>query len=120
MRFFEFAVKVDTVDRFVTVLKNYVGQSQSANKPAKLNWRGLTQIAHGNGIKVNLDYETFKTLYDSVPLLQKITKNFNANGVELEVPGVADEKESPPEEKSQDAVDQIAASNAEKNLNPQM
>jgi hypothetical protein len=44
-----------------------------------------------------------------------MVKNFNDKGIELDVPGVGDDEQAP-DEKSQDAVDKIAAQNAEKNL----
>lgn len=115
MRFLEFA-ESDVLDRFSTILRNYIGRSKSKNAQANLNWQALTQIANANGIKIELDYETFKTMFDQTPILQNIVKNFNADGITLNVPGVGDEKEIPDDDQSQAAVDQIAASNAEQNL----
>ena len=54
-------------------------------------------------------------MYDANPVIQGMVKNFNDKGVELDVPGVGDSEQAS-DEKSQDAVDNIAAQNAEKNL----
>ena len=119
MRFFEFAGD-DTGDRFVMVLRNYIGRSASKKAPAKLNWSGLNKVLATNGFEITADYETFKALYDSNPAIQTMVKNFNDQGIELNVPGAPDaEKQgdgakSP--EDSQSAVDQMAASAAPQQL----
>jgi hypothetical protein len=119
MRFFEFAGD-DTGDRFVMVLRNYIGRSASKKAPAKLNWAGLNKVLATNGFEITADYETFKALYDSSPAIQSMVKNFNDQGIELNVPGAPDaEKQSDgtqePED-SQAAVDQMAASAAPQQL----
>jgi hypothetical protein len=79
-----------------------------------------------SGFEFGADYETFKSMYDSNPTIQGLVKNFNADGVELNVPGVADAGEqgaqSPVKkgQTSQDAVDKIAAGAAASNLTPDL
>jgi len=115
MRFFEFSGD-DEGDRFVMVLRNYIGRAASKKAPAKLNWNGLNKVLAMNGFELTADYETFKAMYDSIPSIQQMVKNFNADGIELNVPGAPDEEpkgdgtQTPAD--SQAAVDQTAASAA--------
>lgn len=113
MRFFEFAGD-DGVDKFVMVLRNYIGRAASKKSPAKLNWNGLQQILRSSGFEVSADYETFKAMYDASPAIQGLVKNFNDKGVELNVPGAPDSEKEPEQggETSQDIVDKTAASAA--------
>jgi hypothetical protein len=115
MRFFEFAGD-DGVDKFVMVLRNYIGRAASKKAPAKLNWNGLQQILRSNGFEVSADYETFKAMYDASPAIQNLVKNFNDKGIELNVPGAPNEEPkgdgTKGPEDSQAAVDQTAASAA--------
>lgn len=118
MRFFEFQGD-DTTDKLVVVLKNYIGRASSKKTPAKLNWAGLDRIFKTAGIELAADYETFKAMYDSNPVIQGLISDFNADGVQLNVPGVEpDTSQSPVKsgETSQDAVDKMAASAAPKQL----
>ena len=119
MRFFEFAGD-DNLEKFIVVLKNFIGRAASKKTPAKLNWSGLDQISKSSGIELTADYETFKSMYDSSPALQALVKNFNDKGIELNVPGAP---ESEPKgdgaaepTDSQAAVDKMAASAAPQQL----
>jgi hypothetical protein len=120
MRFFEFAGDGDTGDKFVMVLRNYIGRAASKKSPAKLNWSGLNQVLKSNGFELTADYETFKAMYDSNPTIQAMVKNFNDDGIELNVPGAPEEQpkgdgtQTPQD--SQAAVDKIAASAAPQQL----
>jgi hypothetical protein len=112
MRFYEFA-GIESTDKLIIVLKNYIGRAASKKSPAKLNWNGLNQVLKSSGAEVTADYETFKAIYDSNPVIQSIVKDFNADGVELKVPGTPDSEEPTQDgETSQDKVDQTAASAA--------
>ena len=118
MRFFEF---VDTdlgLDKFVMILKNFIGRAASKKQAAKLNWSALQKIATDSGFEMGADYETFKSMYDSSPAIQGLVKNFNADGIELNVPGADKDTETPVSQgqTSQDAVDKIAAGAAAQNL----
>lgn len=114
MRFFEFAGN-DAAEKFVVVLRNYIGRAASKKAPAKLNWNGLQQVLKTNGFEMTADYETFKAMYDASPTIQAMVKNFNDRGVELKVPGAPDADKEPTQgtgQTSQDAVDQTAATAA--------
>ena len=118
MRFFEFADTDVGLDKFVMILKNFIGRASSKNQPAKLNWASLQKIAGDSGFELAADYETFKSMYDSSPAIQSLVRDFNADGVNLNVPGTDQDTETPVKsgETSQDAVDKIAASAAPQNL----
>lgn len=112
MRFYEFAGN-ESSDKLIVVLKNYIGRAASKKSPAKLNWNGLNQVLKSSGAEITADYETFKAIYDSNPVIQSLVKDFNADGVELKVPGAPDSEEPTQDgETSQDKVDQAAASAA--------
>jgi len=113
MRFFEF--QDDPTDRFVIVIKNLIGRAASQKMPAKMNWQAFNQLTSKSGIEMVADYETFKAMYDANPALQTLIKNFNADGIELDVPGVSDEPKGDGTKTPQDsqaAVDKAAASAA--------
>lgn len=118
MRFFEFADQDTGIDKFVMILRNFIGRASSKKQPAKLNWAGLQKIATDAGFEMGADYETFKAMYDSNPAIQGLVRNFNADGIELNVPGTDKDTETPVKsgETSQDAVDKMAASAAPKQL----
>ncbi len=121
MRFFEFADPDAGLDKFVMILRNFQGRAASKKTPAKLNWNSLQQIASDSGFEFAADYETFKSIYDSNPIIQNIVKNFNDSGIELNVPGAeepGDANEPIPNggKDSEEVVGQIADANAAKQL----
>ena len=121
MRFFEFADSDAGLDKFVMILRNFQGRAASKKTPAKLNWNSLQQIAADSGFEFAADYETFKSIYDSNPIVQKLVKNFNSSGIELNVPGAeepGDAIEPVPNggKDSEEVVGQIADANAAKQL----
>jgi hypothetical protein len=111
MRFYEFgAANDDSLDKFVVVLKNYIGKANGQKVPAKLNWPRLNQILQHSGSELTADYETFKVLYDTNPIVQRLVKNFNDDGVELNVPNAPSEPSAMQgAETPQQAVDQQAS-----------
>ncbi len=115
MRFFEFAGD-DEGDRFIMVLRNYIGRAASKKAPANLNWNGLNKVLATSGFELTADYETFKAIYDGSPAIQAMVNNFNEKGIELNVPGAPDKEPKGDGTKtpadSQAAVDQTAASAA--------
>ena len=118
MRFVEFTGTDETIDKYVILLKNIIGRAEMKKSPAKMNWAGLSNLALKNKIQLAADYETFKAIYDSSPAIQSLVKNFNADGIELDVPGAPDADPQSPQgdQSSQDAVDQTAASAAPQQL----
>ena len=114
MRFFEFSSD-DQGDKFVMVLRNYIGRAASKKAPSSLNWAGLNKVLSTSGFELSADYETFKAMYDGSPAIQAMVKNFNERGLELKVPGAPDDQEQSPQQAgktSQDQVDQTADSAA--------
>jgi hypothetical protein len=121
MRFFEFTDSDTGLDKFVMILKNFQGRAASKKTPAKLNWNSLQQIAKDSGFEFAADYETFKSIYDANPIVQGIVKNFNDNGIELNVPGAeepGDATEPVPGggKDSEEVVGKIADANAAQQL----
>lgn len=116
MRFFEFENSDTGLDKFVTILRNFIGRAASKKAPARLNWASLQNIAQQSGFELGADYETFKQIYDTTPSIQNLVKDFNANGIELAVPGLPDEEPDASgardSQDSQAALDQAAASAA--------
>jgi hypothetical protein len=122
MRFFEFADADAGLDKFVMILKNFIGRASSKGQPAKLNWSSLQKIAGDSGFELAADYETFKSMYDSSPVIQSLVRDFNADGINLNVPGTDKDTQTPVKQgqTSQDAVDKIAAGAASQNLTPSL
>lgn len=118
MRFFEFADTDMGLDKFVIILKNFIGRAASKKQASKLNWRTLQKIADDSGFEMAADYETFKSIYDSSPIIQNLVKDFNADGITLNVPGTDKDTQTPvkQDQTSQDAVDKMAASAAPQQL----
>jgi hypothetical protein len=115
MRFFEFAGD-EIGDKFMVVLRNYIGRAASQKAPSNLNWNGLQQVLRASGVEVAADYETFKAMYDSSPQLQAMVSNFNDKGVELKVPGAPDDKNPDGTKDSEEEIAKIAASAAPQQL----
>lgn len=129
MRFFEFSVFDDLstdsgLDKFIMLLRNEIGNYARKSAPASLNWANISQLAQKAGFEFLGDpktgYETFKSIYDTNPTIQGLIKNFNATGLELNVPGVPDEEPqgdgTQTATDSQAAVDKIAAGAAPQQL----
>jgi hypothetical protein len=117
MRFFEFDLTESSLDKFIMILNHEVGNYARRGTPAKLNWANVAQLAQKSGFEMlgdpNRGYETFKAIYDSTPAVQKLVKNFNANGLELNVPGAPDADEAEQDgSNSQDEINKQAASAA--------
>lgn len=117
MRFFEFGNSDIGTDKFIVVLRNYVGKAASKKVPSKLSWDTLNNVLKSSGFPMGTDYETFKSMYDSTPGLQSMVVNFDTDGVELNVPGVSAPGSSPTDKQDSEAeVAKIAASAAPKQM----
>jgi hypothetical protein len=115
MRFHEFAGD-EMGDKFIVVLRNYIGRAASQKAPSNLNWNGLNSVLKASGVEVAADYETFKAMYDASPQLQSMVSNFNDKGVELKVPGAPDDKNPDGTKDSEEEIAKIAASAAPQQL----
>jgi len=121
MRFFEIITeeKYNGLDNFVILLKNLVGRYTSKRQQAPFNWEAVAQMAKKSEFEVLGNpangYETFKSLWDKDPkakaLLEPLVKNFNAQGLELNIPGAPDADKEPTQggESPEDAVAKTAA-----------
>jgi hypothetical protein len=116
MRFFEFQGSGAGIDKFIMALRNHIGRASSKKSPAKLNWNAISSMSKAYGFEFAADYETFKSMYDSNPALQSLVKNFNDDGIELNVPGAPDDKNPPGTQDSGEEVEKIASSAAPKQL----
>jgi hypothetical protein len=120
MRFFEFADTDMGLDKFVTILNNFIGRAASKKQAVKLNWSTVQRIAKRCRFEMDDEdvYGTFKSIYDSKPIIKNLVRNFDADGIELNVPGTDKDTETPVKqgETSQDAVDKMAASAAPQQL----
>jgi hypothetical protein len=115
MRFYEFAGD-EMGDKFIVVLRNYIGRAASQKAPSNLNWNGLNSVLKASGVEVAADYETFKAMYDASPQLQSMVSNFNDKGVELKVPGAPEDKNPDGTKDSEEEIAKIAASAAPQQL----
>jgi|TARA_B100001094_G_scaffold331865_1_gene401684 hypothetical protein len=116
MRFTEFAPDM-MIDRYVITLKNLIGRAAAKKVPSKMNWIALNKILKSNDASLVADYETFKSVYDQSPAIQGLVKNFDARGIDLNVPGAPDADEAPQDgTDSQAAVDKTAAAAAPQQL----
>jgi hypothetical protein len=117
MRFFEFSSD-SYEDKFVMILRNFIGRAASKKAPSKLNWKALNQITSSSGFEMGADYESFKAMYDASPTLQNMVRNFNADGIELNVPGApnSDQPKQGAEDDSEEAIAKMASSAADKQI----
>jgi hypothetical protein len=113
MRLYEF----QSTDQLTLLLKNLIGRASSKKQAANFNWASLNTLLVKMGVD-QMDYEAFKAAYDSSPILQNLVRNFNAQGVQLKVPGTDQDTEKPGSDidSSKDKVNQIASSNAMKQI----
>jgi hypothetical protein len=116
MRFFEFQDTNADIDKFIIALKNHIGRAASKKSASTLNWNAIASMSRANGFEFAADYETFKAMYDTNPVLQSMVKNFNDRGIELNVPGAPDDKNPPGTQDSEEEVAKIAASAAPQQL----
>lgn len=110
MRFFEFGDSNTSIDKFIVALRNHIGRASSKKAAARLNWNAVAAMSRANGFELGADYETFKAMYDSTPALQALVKDFNDQGVTLNVPGAPDDKHPTQDgQSSAEKVDQMAS-----------
>ena len=108
----------DNVQALAVIFKTLIGRSKSKSQPAKFNWQGINSILQKTS-QEPVDYETFNALYNSSQLIQSLTKDYNSDGIELNVPGApdSDSKQAKTDgEKAQDNVNKTAASAAMNNI----
>ena len=118
MRFFEFGDNNNAnMDKFILALRNHIGRAASKGAPANLNWNAIAAMSRANGFELGADAETFKAMYDANPALQALVKDFNDQGISLNVPGApGDEITGPDGQSPAEKVDQVASSAVDQQL----
>jgi hypothetical protein len=112
MRLYEFASSDSGLDKFILILRNEIGNYARKGSPAKLTWKTVGSLANKAHFEFGADYDTFKSMYDNSPVIQNLVKDFNENGVELNVPGLQTANPTSgvsAQQDSQAAVDKTAA-----------
>ena len=115
MRFFEITDTIDpNVLNLYLELKTLRGRAASKGAPAKYNWAAIDELFQD----FTIDYDVFDPIFQAnKKLFDPIIHDYSGDGIELDVPGTNKDKQSGKDkETSQDKVDDIAASAAEKNL----
>lgn len=115
MRLYEFANDDKIfVYKLYSFLKNLRGRSASKGAPAEFNWGAVDELFPD----FKIDYEVFDKIFQSnQSLFDPIVHDYSGTGIKLDVPGTnKDTTANNDKETSQDKVNDIAASNAEKNL----
>jgi hypothetical protein len=105
MRIFEFSAGSDTLR---LAFKNLIGNAQRKRQPAQFNWAAIGAMLKPIGLG-QIDYYAFKKIYDTTPAIQSMIRDFNADGIELRVPGVGSDEETNPIDQSKAEVDKIAS-----------
>lgn len=106
-------------DKLYITLKTLAGRAESKSQPAKFNWQGIEEL-----VDMKMDYATFDRIYQADknsanPKFEQLVHDYNADGIELKVPGAPDsnsDKAKPDAEKAQDNVNKTAASAAMNNI----
>ena len=80
MRLFEVANSF--VDDLETVLRNYIGKSDTQHASQKLTWPALSNMLKNFGYG-DIDYAGFDSVYQENPALQVLVRNYNEDGIEL-------------------------------------
>jgi hypothetical protein len=116
MRIYE--IDQTNVEALAIIFKTLIGRSRSKSQPAKFNWQGINTLLQKTN-QEPLDYETFDALYNSSQLIQSLVKDYNSDGIELDVPGAPDsdsQQAKTDSEKAQDNVNKTAAGAAMNNI----
>lgn len=116
MRFFEFKdgeIEPAVLELYVR-LKNLIGSAEAKQSAGMFNWQAIDKMFQD----FEIDYDIFDQIYQQhQSLFEPIVHDYSGDGVQLKVPGTnKDTQDGKDSETSQDKVDDIAASAAEKNL----
>jgi len=69
------------LDELIILFRNQIQRANAEGSDAIFSWQAITNILKSSGH--NFDYESFKTMYDSNPMLKSVVKNFDGDGVTL-------------------------------------
>ena len=105
MRFFEFDGVGDDVDKLRVLFNNLIGRATSKKQAAKYNWAAISSLYNGP-----LTYQSFNAIYNATPGIQGLVRDYNEDGLELNVPGAPDaDKPQTNLDQSKADVNKIAA-----------
>jgi len=102
-----------TSDNLVLLMRNLVSQANSKQQPSYLSWAALNSLLQNVGDE-QFDYDSFKQVYDTNPMLKKLVYKFDGRGVELKTYGT-DPKKSKGGEK-ETSISKMAKSAAKRRL----
>lgn len=117
MRLYEFAEN-DQIDpnvlKLYLELKTLRGRAASKGAPAQYSWKAISELFP----EFAIDYDVFDPIFQAnKTLFDPIVHDYSGAGIELDVPGTNKDKESGKDrETSQDKINDIASSSAEKIL----
>ena len=75
--------EVESADNnLVLLLRNLISQANSQQQTSYLSWPALNNLMQNVGDE-QFDYDSFKSSYDSSPMIKAMVKRFDARGVEL-------------------------------------
>lgn len=113
MRLYEFE-STTLMHKVKAVLNNLKGSSEAHGSSGRYSWQAIDNMFRD----IAIDYETFDPMYQANPkLFEPLVRNYNSQGVQLNIAGTdKDTDKKPDKDDSQDVVNKIAASAAEKNL----
>ena len=116
MRFFEFTTSEvePAVLELKLLLDNLRGSAEAKESAGFFNWAAIDEMTQN----FEMDYEIFDMIFQKYKsLFEPIVHDYSGDGIQLDVPGTnKDTQNGDDAETSQDKVDDIAASAAEKNL----
>lgn len=105
MRFFEFDGVGGDVDKLRVLFNNLIGRATSKKQAAKYNWAAISSLYNGP-----LTYQSFNAIYNATPGIQGLVRDYNEDGLELNVPGAPDaDKPQTNLDQSKADVNKIAA-----------
>ncbi len=114
MRLFEFAN--DAADDVETVLRNLLGQADTNQQTAQVDYQTLSNLLNPLGYG-EMDYDAFKALHDADPdKFKETVANFDSEGVTLKTKAETPAQKLTPNTSSGKSVDQMAHNVVSKEL----
>lgn len=110
-------MRLDEVDSsasdLVLLLRNLIAQANSQNQPSYLSWSALNNLMQNIG-KAQFDYDSFKTAYDTNPVVKNLVDRFDAKGVELKT--IKTTPKQPEDGKKESSISKMAKNAAKRRL----
>lgn len=102
---------MEDADNIVRVLSNLQSRANSKNTTAKFSWDAISKMMQ-NVTGQKIDYDLFKTLFDTNPRVKNLVNRFDGMGVEIKTK----DKQRPTEFGTKPGIDNAAASRAASNV----